>query len=909
MSVRRSSYGAVLVLVSGLLWLGAAWAQEPGGPVVTSAPAASDVPPPAATTQPASATAPAAAPNPLRSPARMLEFFEAAVAGGRTPDALRCLNLARIDPEIVKEQGAEYVTRLAEILARLEAEGLYDRRKLSDDPTADAQTIGKDPLLLVLDRFTYDQGHLVVAPERVTGEEKPPDQRLERRWQFAPATVEGIPSLHAQLDELIAEIRARAAVQPDSGPAGDPLRSPYHTVQHFLISAGGAKRDTALYQQAMECLDFSLVDAEDFETRSDYVDKLYALLEHLRTTMEFDRETLPKEPDAELSDWTFGKEPVQLILARGPDGRWRFRGHTVRGIPAMVAKVEEARAQEAAEAGQPAAATATPPELYLDNSSPQATMNLFLTAMGEQDLATALTCFDLSKMSEAERGALPLLAGKLWMVLARYKVIVLQEIDSNPDRAAPYSVLRDEAGQIWIGRQRGGLRDGEWLFTNASLRSIDRLYEAFEEKPVLPELRGWRITFEALPSLYVREYLVPAGMKTPWWGLQAWQWVGLVLLVLLGLVIRWMCGLILPRIGRRLLRTETAAVLPHVVRRALTPTATLMMLVAWWAGLQVLDLGAVIMGLTWWFLKIAMTVVGVYAFYRIVDVIMGYFAARAGRTASRLDDVLVPLLQKTLKVVVVAVGFVLFVKMLGYHVTPLLAGLGVGGLAFGLAAQDTLKNFFGSVNVVLDRPFQVGDWVKMGDVEGTVESVGLRSSRIRTFYNSQVTVPNSEIMTAKIDNLGRRRFRRISCMISLTYDTPPEKLEAFCEGVRELIRSHPYTRRDYYHCWVNKFAAASIDVMLYCFHECPDWGTELRERHRLFLDIVRLAKRLGVEFAFPTQTIHMHHESSPPDSAPPPPPSVPTDAEAAMQFGAAEAAKLIRETSGDGIEKPPPVEY
>lgn len=315
------------------------------------------------------------------------------------------------------------------------------------------------------------------------------------------------------------------------------------------------------------------------------------------------------------------------------------------------------------------------------------------------------------------------------------------------------------------------------------------------------------------------------------------------------------------------------------------------------------------MAWTWWVLKIAMTLGGVYAFYRLIDVVMGYFAARAAQTTSRLDDVLVPLLQKTLKVVVVAVGFVLFIKMLGFQVTPLLAGLGVGGLAFGLAAQDTLKNFFGSVNVVLDRPFQVGDWIKLGNVEGTVESVGMRSSRIRTFYNSQVTVPNSEIMTARVDNLGRRRFRRISCMISVTYDTPPEKLEAFCEGVRTLIRTHPYTRKDYYHCWVNKFAASSIDILLYCFHETPEWATELRERHRLFLDIVRLARRLGVEFAFPTQTVHLHHDSTPPDSPPPPAPTPPPDADAAMQFGREEAAKIVREAFGEKVEKPPPVEF
>ncbi|RMF82140.1 MAG: mechanosensitive ion channel family protein, partial [Planctomycetota bacterium] len=168
------------------------------------------------------------------------------------------------------------------------------------------------------------------------------------------------------------------------------------------------------------------------------------------------------------------------------------------------------------------------------------------------------------------------------------------------------------------------------------------------------------------------------------------------------------------------------------------------------------------------------------------------------------------------------------------------------------------------------------------------------------------TVPNSDLMVAAIDNMGRRRYRRTSTKLGVLYSTTPEQLEAFCEGIREIIRTHPYTRKDYFHVYVNEFGPSSINVLLYCFHECPDWGTELRERQRLFLDILRLAQRLGVEFAFPTQTVHLHHDSTP-DSPPPESPPIPHDPDAAAEYGRSEANKLVRELLEDG-QVPPPVQ-
>jgi len=171
------------------------------------------------------------------------------------------------------------------------------------------------------------------------------------------------------------------------------------------------------------------------------------------------------------------------------------------------------------------------------------------------------------------------------------------------------------------------------------------------------------------------------------------------------------------------------------------------------------------------------------------------------------------------------------------------------GLAFALAAKDTVENLFGSVTVLIDRPFQIGDGVVIDDLEGTV--------------------PNSRLVNTAVDNLGARRYRRLKCMIGVQYDTNPERLDAFCEGIRELIRLHPYTRKDYYMVYFNEFSDSSLNVLLYVFFETPDWATELRERHRLLVDIVRLARRLGVGFAFPTRTLHL--ASVPPGTSPDPP--------------------------------------
>jgi MscS family membrane protein len=205
---------------------------------------------------------------------------------------------------------------------------------------------------------------------------------------------------------------------------------------------------------------------------------------------------------------------------------------------------------------------------------------------------------------------------------------------------------------------------------------------------------------------------------------------------------------------------------------------------------------------------------------------------------------------------------------LDVDVGSLLAGVSLGGLAFSLAARDTVANLFGSVSIFLDKPFQVGDWVVVDGVEGIVEEVGMRSTRIRTFYDSLVSVPNSRAADANVDNYGERRHRRTYVTVRVTYDTTPAQLEAFTDGVRAILAAHPKVRKDKYEVHFSGFGDSGLDVMVYFFFTVASWSEELEGRHEVFLELLRLAHAVGVSFAFPTRTLHVASAVPPEARAP-----------------------------------------
>jgi MscS family membrane protein len=283
-------------------------------------------------------------------------------------------------------------------------------------------------------------------------------------------------------------------------------------------------------------------------------------------------------------------------------------------------------------------------------------------------------------------------------------------------------------------------------------------------------------------------------------------------------------------------------------------------------------------------LKTLLPLFATIVFYRLVDVLSMYLEHLATKTQSTLDDQLVPLVRKTLKTFVVSIGTLFILQNLDIPIIPLLTGLSIGGLAFALAAQDTIKNFFGSLMIFIDKPFQIGDWITSGEIDGSVEEVGFRSSRVRTFRNSLMYVPNGKLADSTIDNHGMREYRRFYTQIAVTYDTPAELLETFIVGLRKIVENHPDTRKDYYHIYFNEMASFSLNIMFYIFFKVPDWPAELKARHEILMEVMKLGRSLGVHFAFPTQTLHMENFPGKPSLSPEYPEKEKVDQQMAAYF-------------------------
>lgn len=373
-------------------------------------------------------------------------------------------------------------------------------------------------------------------------------------------------------------------------------------------------------------------------------------------------------------------------------------------------------------------------------------------------------------------------------------------------------------------------------------------------------------TVAAVPALYRETFSVDLGgleRHLPRWargdvlGVQVWKLGGLLLLILLGLVVRLVTMLFVASQARRIMTRLGAKWGEEILARVDNPIGTLaatgvgaLLLPGLHLPVRVAQVGLLA-------LQVLAAFSVVWMAYRLVDVVTGWLQQKAEQTDTKLDDQLVPLVRTALKIFIVALGVIFILQNLDVDVGSLLAGLGLGGLAFALAARDTVANLFGAVTIFLDRPFQIGDWVVMAGVEGVIERVGFRSTRVRTFYNSLVAVPNSKVADAVIDNYGERLYRRTVTSLGVTYDTDPDQLQAFVEGIRAIIRANPYTRKDYYEVHFNDFGDNGLKVMVYFFFKVASWSEELRERHRIFLEILRLAKDLNVDFAFPTRTLHL----------------------------------------------------
>ncbi|MDD2336777.1 MAG: mechanosensitive ion channel family protein [Geobacteraceae bacterium] len=255
--------------------------------------------------------------------------------------------------------------------------------------------------------------------------------------------------------------------------------------------------------------------------------------------------------------------------------------------------------------------------------------------------------------------------------------------------------------------------------------------------------------------------------------------------------------------------------------------------------------------------KVLLTFDVAWAFFNLVGLLETFLEGWVSKTESTLDDQLLPFIRKSIRGFVVFLAVIMTIQNLGYSISGLLASLGIGGLAVALAAKDTLSNIFGSVMILLDRPFHVGDWVKAGDLEGIVEEVGFRSTKIRTFAKTQITVPNNVIANLAVDNISRRPNRRIKLTVGVTYETKPEEMRQAVSEIRAMLGRHPAIDQEFFLVNFTEFGASSLDILVYCFTTTVVWKEYLEAREDVCLKIMDILEGLGLEIAFPSRSIYL----------------------------------------------------
>lgn len=482
-------------------------------------------------------------------------------------------------------------------------------------------------------------------------------------------------------------------------------------------------------------------------------------------------------------------------------------------------------------------------------SSPRSAARGYLEACRAGDYERAAQSLDLRRLpASARRAEGPALARKLKAVMDRELWVEVDELSDEPagkpDDGLPAD--RDLIGTITtakgpaaiaLERVPGGNGAPVWKISAATVARIPDLYAEFGP--------GWPA--ELLPAPFFELQVLEVRL---------WQWVGLLLLVAvvgalswaLAAALAWMAGKLVARTAMRLDDAAVAAA-GGPVRLALAA-----MLLS--PGIYALGLAVPVQRAVGGVLQALFIVAAAWLFVRLVDLAARVFQTRLIERGQVSATTIVPLGRRTIQLFIAAVAVLAILQNIGFNITSILAGLGIGGLAVALAAQKTLENLFGGLTLIFDRPVRVGDFCRFGDRMGTVEDIGLRSSRVRTLDRTVVTVPNAEFAGMQIENFGLRDRVWLHPTIGLRYETTPDQLRWVLVNIKRMLLQHPKVDPSPARVRFVGFGAFSLDLEVFAYVLTADINEFLAVQEDIFLRLVDIVNESGTGFAFPSQTIY-----------------------------------------------------
>jgi MscS family membrane protein len=510
----------------------------------------------------------------------------------------------------------------------------------------------------------------------------------------------------------------------------------------------------------------------------------------------------------------------------------------------------ESEAVAAAAPPKPAAAPGPDiPSDELDRGTPRGSVQGFLSVASEGDFEKAAKYLDLRNLPRGlSRDQGPDLARQLKIVLDRALWIDLDLISVDPQGHGGDGLpsYRDRVGRIaWKDKsvelllQRVPRDDGAriWKFASPTVAKIPKLYEHFGDGPI-----GEAVA-KVLPAY---QFL----------GMQIWQWLTLLALIAAIYVATFVPTALIARLLRRR-RTDFSKALGRLFTG---PVRLVILLVILSATLDVvrpsLTVRAIVSAGT---LSVAAFV---WLALRLLDLLRDYFADRFRQRGQEATVVLLRPAANAAKIVTLLIAILVWLDNIGYEVTTLIAGLGIGGLAVALAAQKSLENLIGGIVLYVSHPVRVGDFCAFGDKLGTVEEIGLRATLVRTLDDTLVSVPNAEFSSHQLDNYSKRRKIWYHPRIRVRYETTPDQIRYILVQVRAMLYAHPKVDPDPARIRFVEFGAHSLDLDVFAYISVTDYGEYLEVAEDLNLRIMDTIKEAGTRFAVPVQATYV--ESPPP---------------------------------------------
>lgn len=290
------------------------------------------------------------------------------------------------------------------------------------------------------------------------------------------------------------------------------------------------------------------------------------------------------------------------------------------------------------------------------------------------------------------------------------------------------------------------------------------------------------------------------------------------------------------------------------------PVDFLFLIIGLYFALKVLSLDPEISSFLDQFVRSGFIIVVFWAVINILSHLSVNIQKITNKFGDKIDSSVSNFIIKSIRFFIIILGVIAVLQEWGYNVSGFIASLGLVGMAFALAAKDTASNLFGSLVIFTDKPFKIGDWIMTPQVEGTIETVGIRSTKVRTFAQALVSVPNGVLANSAILNWSQMGKRRIKTNIGVTYGTSCEALENIIADIKSMLEAHPEIHQETIHIYFSEFGESSLSIFCYYFTISTNWGEFMRVREATYFEIMKIVEKHGSSFAFPTQTIHLEND-------------------------------------------------